>query len=45
MAAVGEMAVRLAEEVRNPLASIAAFARRAHRDLPRPIPIASTSRS
>src|SRR5262249_21144200 len=29
MAAVGEMAVRLAEEVRNPLASIAAFARRA----------------
>jgi signal transduction histidine kinase len=34
MAAVGEMAVRLAEEVRNPLASIAAFARRAHRDLP-----------
>ena len=34
MAAVGEMAVRLAEEVRNPLASIAAFARRAHRDMP-----------
>jgi signal transduction histidine kinase len=33
MAAVGEMAVRLAEEVRNPLASIAAFARRAHRDM------------
>jgi nitrogen-specific signal transduction histidine kinase len=33
MAALGEMAVRLAEEVRNPLASIAAFARRAHRDL------------
>ena len=33
MAAVGEMAVRLAEEVRNPLASIAGFARRAHRDM------------
>ncbi len=33
MAALGEMAVRLAEEAKNPLATIAAFARRAHRDL------------
>jgi signal transduction histidine kinase len=34
MAALGEMSLRLAEEARNPLASIAAFARRAHKDLP-----------
>src|SRR5206468_3405498 len=33
LAALGEMSARLANEARNPLASIAAFARRAHRDL------------
>jgi signal transduction histidine kinase len=33
LAAVGELATRVAEEARNPLASIVAFARRAHRDL------------
>lgn len=33
LAGVGEMAARVAEEARNPLASIAAFARRAHRAL------------
>lgn len=33
MASLGEMAARVAEESRNPLASISAFARRAHRAL------------
>jgi signal transduction histidine kinase len=33
LAALGEMAARVANEVRNPLASIGAFARRAHRQL------------
>lgn len=33
LAGVGELAARVAEEARNPLASIAAFARRAHRAL------------
>jgi len=33
LAAVGEMAARVAQEARNPLASIAAFAKRAHRSL------------
>ncbi|MBI5168842.1 MAG: GAF domain-containing protein [Candidatus Eisenbacteria bacterium] len=34
LAAIGEMAVRVAQESRNPLASIAAFVKRAHRELP-----------
>jgi len=34
LADLGEMAVRLAHEARNPLASIGAFARRVHRGLP-----------
>jgi signal transduction histidine kinase len=33
LATLGEMSVRLAHEARNPLASIAAFARRVHRSL------------
>ncbi len=33
MVSLGELAARVAEESRNPLASIAAFARRAHRSL------------
>ncbi len=33
LAALGEMSVRVAHEARNPLASIAAFARRVHRSL------------
>lgn len=33
MAAVGELAARAAQEVRNPIASVAAFARRAHREM------------
>lgn len=33
LAAAGEMAARAAREVRNPIASIAAFARRAHREM------------
>ncbi len=33
LAALGEMSRRLAQEARNPLASISAFARRAHREL------------
>jgi signal transduction histidine kinase len=33
LAAVGEVAARAAEEVRNPIASVAAFARRAHREM------------
>ena len=33
LAALGEMSARLAREARNPIASIAAFARRAHRNL------------
>jgi signal transduction histidine kinase len=33
MAAVGEMASRAAQEVRNPIASVAAFARRAHNEM------------
>jgi nitrogen-specific signal transduction histidine kinase len=34
LATLGEMAVRVAEDARNPLASIGAFARRVHRELP-----------
>jgi nitrogen-specific signal transduction histidine kinase len=34
LASLGEMAVRVAEDARNPLASIGAFARRVHRELP-----------
>ena len=34
LATLGELAVRVAEEARNPLASIGAFARRVHRELP-----------
>jgi signal transduction histidine kinase len=33
LAAVGESALRVTQEIRNPLASIAAFARRVHREL------------
>jgi nitrogen-specific signal transduction histidine kinase len=33
LATLGEMAVRVAEDARNPLASIGAFARRVHREL------------
>ena len=34
LATLGEMAARVASEARNPLASIGAFARRVHRELP-----------
>jgi signal transduction histidine kinase len=33
LASIGETALRMAQEVRNPIASIAAFARRVHREL------------
>ena len=38
LASLGEMAARVARDARNPLASIGAFARRVHRELPEDTP-------